>query len=681
MKLPNSGGPKARHELTPLCQRALAILKADLKATGNNPSFDQWSALVAAIGCLDRLTKGNSANRIFLTAADPGTGKTTALRAFLKALSESPKHRKIGVLICINSYREIEAFVSSLGGLSSKCFVWTYEEITTSTGVERYNRKRSPERFSGRIAGDLVDIPLATSGNDAQFLITTHERVRRVLNRYGSFAKASPLWFDGRPRRVKCWDESFSPVQTVAMNVSDLLHPVSAIANVNPLAYQVINCAVAEMERLDDDQVYVFPDLLQTCGFDSGQVHELIENGRSILNEKQKDIITVLQLISGQAVRVRVLTTKRTLADGTKDNRRALLTYTDSTLADLSPMLVMDASGRLREFYQDLARRGVMQILPSAAKDYGPMRPYIWERASGKDTLRPQGVTINETASEIAKLIASKPISESWLIISHPQNLMQISPVASLQPYVDAELAKLGVPSTAERVKYLTWGLHRATNEFVDISNVILASILTLPKIEYEVQKRAAIDLKPEDGSLNADVITSYRLSEYMNDILQAVCRIRVRRPGAQCLEAGLYVIASRSSGIKKILPIIFPGLGEIGTWGPNTAATKASLSSWRDLKGHKRKTFDALIPMLAQDGTGQGIQFSIVMQRAGISDRSNFSSAVKNTIEFKKALQSFGISEAGSLRMNRWKVTDHRTFEIASSEFFGFSALAPTDT
>lgn len=675
MKLPVSGGRKARHELSPLGQRTLAILKADLRATGNAPAKDQWSSLEAAIGCLDRLAKGNSAKRIFLTAADPGTGKTSALRAFLRALSESRKHKKVGVLICINSYREIEAFVSSLGGLSSKCFVWTSEEITTTYGVERYNRKRSPERFTGRITGELVGIPLAPSVNDAQFLITTHERVRRVLNKFGSFSKASPLWFDSRPRQVKCWDESFSPVHTVAMNVSDLLYPVSAIANVNPLAYQVISSAVAEMESLADDEVYEFPDLVEGCGFDSGQVYDLIENGRSILTEKQKDIITVLQLISGQTVRVRVLSEKGKRQDGTRDKRRALLTYTDSTLADLSPMLVMDASGRVREFYQDLAKRGVMQILPSAAKDYGPMRAYVWKRASGKDTLSPNRVTINETATEIAKLIASKPKSESWLIISHPENLKQIRKVGALQPYVEAELIKLGVANTEARVKYLTWGLHRATNEFVDFSNVILASILTLPKIEYEVQKRAAIDLRPEDGPMEADVITSYRLSEYMNDILQAVCRIRVRRPGAQCLDAGLYVIASRSSGIKKILPQVFPGLSEIGVWGPSAGAkgSKANASSWRELTGHKRRAFDALIPMLAHDKCGVGVKFPVVMRIAGISDRSNFASAVKNTADFKQALQSFGIVEAGSLRMTRWKVADQQAFETRCSEFFGF--------
>jgi hypothetical protein len=68
-----------------------------------------------------------------------------------------------------------------------------------------------------------------------------------------------------------------------------------------------------------------------------------------------------------------------------RDNSNSLLTYSENLPDDLAPMMITDASGRVRQTYLEwkLSKRpGMLDICPAAPKSYrnpiidtGPQRP------------------------------------------------------------------------------------------------------------------------------------------------------------------------------------------------------------------------------------------------------------------------------------------------------------------
>ncbi len=121
--------------------------------------------------------------------------------------------------------------------------------------------------------------------------------------------------------------------------------------------------------------------------------------------------------------------------------------------SDIAPLLVLDASGRVRQTYCYWEKhRGGLTRLHSASKSYSPLAIHVLDQGSAKDSWQRNG---DQLAMEVATLIDSKP-DEPWLVISH-KDARQVDPKASILREVQTDHS---------RVHFLHWGAHQATNAF-----------------------------------------------------------------------------------------------------------------------------------------------------------------------------------------------------------------------
>jgi hypothetical protein len=259
--------------------------------------------------------------------------------------------------------------------------------------------------------------------------------------------------------------------------------------------------------------------------------------------------LTSIFMLSGRMARVK--------SDG--PSGASLLTHNDTLPADLKPMLVLDASGRVRKTYQDIADyRGDLIRLPSGEKDYSPLTVHVWQTAGSKTGWQRRGPELVEGIIQAITTKAQSKPNDRWLIVHHK--------VSNRVLDVQAEVTKR-LPSWMTQgdekapVQFVHWGRHMATNVFADVANVVLAGTLFMrpsfyAALTYHSQNKDAAQVKLPDAEVQATTI-----GEHMDLLLQAICRGRVRKlDGEKCCPMDAYVIASPLSGIPGALKTVFPG-------------------------------------------------------------------------------------------------------------------------
>jgi hypothetical protein len=149
-------------------------------------------------------------------------------------------------------------------------------------------------------------------------------------------------------------------------------------------------------------------------------------------------------------------------------------------------------------------------------------------------------------AEGVARTIQTRP-TEQWLVVHHkPTGEMDFEKLVR---------AKLSLDD--ERVHFLTWGRHDATNRFAHVSNVILAGTLFFPDFLYEALGRLAAARPSSTGQF--EEASSVRLGELHHGIIQALCRAAVRGfAHGNCPRTQAYVIANRWTGLPQSLLDVF---------------------------------------------------------------------------------------------------------------------------
>lgn len=296
--------------------------------------------------------------------------------------------------------------------------------------------------------------------------------------------------------------------------------------------------------------------------------------------------------------------------------QRIALDIRDSIPTDLAPLLVLDASGRVRQTYHLWETEvGGLVRLKTAPKSYEGLTINVLDQGGGKDAWKRGGDTL---AMEVASVINTKP-DEDWLVIHHKD-------AGGVDPKREILSRIQGDPS---RVHFVNWGAHKATNDFKSIRNVILAGTLFKPVSYYEGMTRASLGLAVDEPVLAED-LDSVRRGEYGHDILQALCRASVR-VGEPC-EA--YLVAAKRSGIRAALPDWFPGC-TVKTWKPRHLP----------LKGRLRRAI-AFLRLQMRRRPGDPVPFAQVMKVVGETDTSNFRKLIRDKPAFQMALEGLGLQE-----------------------------------
>jgi hypothetical protein len=326
-------------------------------------------------------------------------------------------------------------------------------------------------------------------------------------------------------------------------------------------------------------------------------------------DEHQRELVENLRRLAGREALV--------VSDGGLGN--TLVGVERSLPFDFAPVVVLDASGRVRPTYGVWSRwRGDLERLPPAVSNYGNVRVHVWQQASGRRVLR-----IPESRKRIVTALAeaiNRDPESIWLVI-HYKDATQFP--AELSAHVAGE---------PTRVRFLTWGNHHGTNEFREISNVALVGQLIYPRSAYVALALAAG--LPESHA--SDVDTAFRDAEWAHHTLQAALRGSARKVvNGKASPMELFMIASPSASRRDALKRIFPGASVVD-WNP-----------WpRALRGQPREVAEYLSERFAAGATR--VRKSEARLAVGIAHSSTFAGNILKNPAFIRWLEKRGITSSG---------------------------------
>lgn len=581
-----------------------------LRDTKHRPSPEMYAALEDIASTLAAMAKGEAAPKVYLSSLDPGVGKTTVVRCFIDTLLEWPEDAHVGVLICVARLAEISHLVDRIGIPDDMFAVFTADAELNKLG------KAAPQ--------------------SAQALFTTQQMVERRLQG-GRFKDCEAFHYRGKSRAVRVWDETWLPGQglSVSRYVMSGLLQLLVRGGLHSLA-DTMEDVFTQVRALEDGDRVELPDFAQHADLNEllGLVDLPRDNAEKNYQQRQREELAAMWYLSGKMVSIR--------KDG-KDGQ-AMLTYRETLPEDLAPLLVLDASGRVRHTYQEMEKgRRNIERLRSAVKRYDRLRVHVWNTGGGKGSFVKGEKSAQELINGIASTVNSKP-NEEWLVIHHTPNRRTVDVVESVRGLL---------VGNKERVHFLNWGRHMATNEYQHVRNVVLAGTLFYRPSQYEALGRLAAGMHPVEGTYPEDSFKRIADGESRHGILQALCRASVRGcDGDQAHECNAYIIASVRTGIPSALPDLFPGC-QVVQWRPVKRA----------LVGKVKEAIDYLESRFAAGE--RFVKFTDTQKALGM-EKKNFKHRVRRSPDFAEALAEMGAVEWGPKRL-------FTGFRLLQASDFGF--------
>lgn len=539
---------------------------------------DVATALRELVATMAAMADGTAPPSFFLSSLDPGVGKTTTLIHFVQQLLRSQYHDDVAVLLCISRLEEIARLV---------------EEMNLEEGD-----------FAVLTSDDEVNRLSSTPTSEARVLFTTHAMViSRCRGR--RFQDVEVLQYRDEVRAVRVWDEAMLPIEVVSLSTDQLASLRDPLRHTHPALATLIEELERELMASRGRGTFTWPDVEEATGISCW-------SARRGLEQRHVAYLDTLYTLSGRCVLLRK-----------PHNASTVITALDSRDAipdDLAPVVILDASGRVRATYEQWEEAtGKLVRLPSAIKSYRNLTVQVMDKGSGKTAWAKHGCSL---AQEIALLIDSKP-DEEWLVVYHK--------AASSGGIPD--LIRGLLSTNPDRVSFLNWGRHQGTNEFRHVQNVILAGINNYSEMDYEVMTRCHSRIRNDEKVTEASV-QAMEAGEHMHHILQALCRSVVRQGSASgCGPCNAYIIAPKQSGIRDLIPVVFPGC-TVSTWKPAKVKAKGKV---QQALTYAERHFE--------DHPDEVLRFTDLRAVLGY-DASNFRDRIRNHSVFKAGLEALDLEE-----------------------------------
>ena len=562
----------------------MSSLLATLSHRGGDLSRDVVEGLSDLVSTMTAMAEGTAGTNFFLSSLDPGVGKTTSLIHFVQALLGSTGHQDVAVLVCLSRRDEIERLVGELGLDGQDFAVLTADDATNSL---------SP-----------------TPTDQARILLTTHEMVSRRCAGGGRFSDIKAFQYQGEVRAVRIWDEGILPGKVISISTDELAALREPLRTPHPTLAALVDTLERDIQAADQCLPFPWPSVEAISGVSLGAA-------RKGLEQKHVDYLDALYALSDRQILLRKHYPGSTVISA--------LDTRDVLPDDLAPMVVLDASGRVRSTYAQWEKtKGNLVRLRAVPRSYGNLTIRIMEKGAGRSSWNKNGAAL---AQEVAHVIDTKP-GEPWLVLYHKGAIGGTVP-DQIRGFVSTD---------PDRVRFLNWGKHQGTNDFRAIPNVILAGTQFYADSEYEMMTRHCSSIV-NDVEVPKTLLDQMRDGEHMHHILQALCRSAVRKGmGAECGHCNAYIIAAKASGIRKLLPKTFPGC-KIGTWTP-TAKKKPS-GKVGEAVGHVEKFFE-------DDPKGTFLLRDL-RDLLGNTDPTNFKNKIRTHPSFKEALAELGLEEVAT--------------------------------
>ena len=297
----------------------------------------------------------------------------------------------------------------------------------------------------------------------------------------------------------------------------------------------------------------------------------------------------------------------------------ALVSTDEGLPSDFAPVIIADASGRVRATYAAWERHGGNLVrLPEAVSDYRNLDVRLWQRPSGKQAMEDLGAR-DEVIQGIADAV-NQDDDGDWLVVHYKQDEDLIADL------------KARVAHRPDRVQGLHWGNHHGSNDFRDVRNVVLVGQMTYRRSGYMALGLAAGVPADQLSETDAEIREGERAHHY----LQAACRGAVRKVAHGVAgEMRLFMVAAPSLTIKRLLWRTFPGC-LISDWKAETT-----------LNGKVKLAADYLREQFS-DASVMRVRKGDVRQAAGIERPATFASHVMRNPDFRSFLNGHWIDEHG---------------------------------
>jgi hypothetical protein len=467
--------------------------------------FPARKAKKEALSTLLKALTGDLPPALYLSSIDCGGGKSRLIQDFLR-LWKGARFRPAGsVLICLSRLAEIDDFARK-SGLDET----DYAVVTNDADRNRYGLGR--ER-----------------ANSARVLFTTQQMIRAKLNSGDPFESLSEFFYLGHPRSCRIWDESLVP-EEVVISVDSLAALPGLLRAYDPdIATEVGNLSGTALTH--NDSIVVPATLADEirARFPRERLAELR------LPKQAQQALSSLVTMGGRRMGV----------GGGYRGQRSLIGVKPSLPKDFYPVIVFDASGRVRSAYQMRELDVPLRHLPSLTNSYQNLKVHWWNKAFGKDT-RANPTKRAEVLAVAAELINSDP-EDGWLVIHHKAEEGNYD--------IEGELRDLLADQRS--AEFLHWGDHHGTNKFREIKKVLVLGMFRKPEAAYTALAMG-VSGKPFDEVVHAER-EFLRLGEHRHDLLQAICRSNVRNAVEGVAgQADVYLVAG-GSWLHKEISSTFP--------------------------------------------------------------------------------------------------------------------------
>ncbi|TPK91324.1 hypothetical protein [Mesorhizobium sp. B2-4-17] len=583
-----------------LAEQTMDDLRETFKRNGHQPSTAQWVGLKDLVSSLEAMADGKAEKLYYLSPLDPGVGKSQSIIHFSRRLLRSEAHKNVSVLICLGRLAEIKPMIEQMG-LDDGDFAVLIQEADQDKTNERTVLLRELNK-----AGNA-------DKRRARVLFTTQQMVDSRTRRHDSFEATEDFHYQGRPRQVRIWDEAILRAREMRISAA-LIGGMLPAATYSESLTKALNTVKAGIETKDHGAEFWVPDLPAETDLDTNDILARYGDEKDAIKEAASDL---WELSNTPVIVEKIGATS------------AAIHYKKHLPDDLKPMVVCDASGRVRKTYQHWEKDVGKELvtLSHGGKNYRDLTVHIWRRGGGKASWDEDGA---ETLLEgIVRTIDEKPDAR-FLIVHHKAS----------KRVADVEKAIRRRVKDSRRLKFTYWGGSdfKATNQYRDIENVILAGTLFYDQETYIARARMSSGVRSQE-QLDKAKLASIKHGEHADLILQALCRGAVRKSiDGVCGKCDAYIIADPQTGIPAMLEHkgdidIFPGSKAVD-WSPVE----------RQLTGKVGEAVSFIVQFFRDNpGHGDKLPAPLVANKLGMT-RQDWSNDVLSHRDFEGALAAQGI-------------------------------------
>jgi hypothetical protein len=470
-------------------------------ADHHDPSPEQWAAIRDLLDHQEQAAAGKLEPAIYLSAISAGLGKTTAIAEATKALLSDPSRAGVGVLIAVSRITEVVDMATRLADHRDKLCL-----VATLTDEDR-------TRLSGH-----------TTANGAQVCIATQAALKHTLRSVTSFDDAARFHFRGQRRLVVLWDEALVMSRPVVLDVDACGGLTKALRT---LMKEQAGPAITALRRWADDvdaaadhTTSIVPDLAEDYGVDFLALEAVVAD-----DDGDAATVKALRDLSGATALIR-----RDRFDG-----GMVLTSVPEIPSSLLPVIVADASAAKavnHESYAAMAAQGRdIRRLKEAPKTYRNLNLKLVNAPASRSAYRDQdsdkGLNLINMAVNYIQAHPGEPV----LVIGY-KNTFAANIRGTKAKTIERAIRDCLTPADRDRVSYLNWGRHTATNDYTNHRHVILMGLNHLPRLASHAAAGAARGMKMQtaEDQPEKDAVEAMRRAMLRDSTLQAILRGNARK-------------------------------------------------------------------------------------------------------------------------------------------------------